>query len=317
MKRCPTCDKTFEDSMRFCQVDGTSLVDDTPVFDPYATIVAPAGIPVEPKDTVEPETPAIDPLEAATAIAPFPEVEKPIAEPEEMLEMPEAADPLRTMYISESEIRQSMDAAANDDVQMEVPDAVPAPPPFIESSVPTSPPPPPSPFAPQSSTPIQAPGDNFETAESLGTSPVQSVAVEPPAPPFVEDVAPPMIVNEQPQPHVEAPPPPFPYPQKDSVPDAGQMMTPTSDTGAVQSKGLALASMICGILSCLCCVSILTGPAGVIMGFMARGKAKNDPVNYGGAGLALVGMITGVLGFIGNIIVILYIYIAGILAVKF
>ncbi len=27
MKRCPTCDRTFEDSMKFCQTDGTVLVD--------------------------------------------------------------------------------------------------------------------------------------------------------------------------------------------------------------------------------------------------------------------------------------------------
>ena len=43
MKKCPTCNKTFEDSMRFCQTDGTPLVDDEPAFDPYATIMAKPG----------------------------------------------------------------------------------------------------------------------------------------------------------------------------------------------------------------------------------------------------------------------------------
>ncbi|HXH69318.1 MAG TPA: hypothetical protein VNI60_03120, partial [Pyrinomonadaceae bacterium] len=29
MKRCPTCKRTFDDSMKFCQTDGTPLVDAT------------------------------------------------------------------------------------------------------------------------------------------------------------------------------------------------------------------------------------------------------------------------------------------------
>ena len=57
MKRCPTCDKTFDDSLRFCQTDGTPLVDDAPL-DPYKTIVARPGeiaaaIPSEPSQAKE------------------------------------------------------------------------------------------------------------------------------------------------------------------------------------------------------------------------------------------------------------------------
>ena len=63
-----------------------------------------------------------------------------------------------------------------------------------------------------------------------------------------------------------------------------------------QSKGLATGSMICGILSCLCCLSLLTGPAAVVMGFIAK-KATKPLLILGGRGLALVGMITGALGF--------------------
>ena len=42
MKRCPTCQKTFADSMKFCQTDGTPLVEDqasAPPEDPYKTVV--------------------------------------------------------------------------------------------------------------------------------------------------------------------------------------------------------------------------------------------------------------------------------------
>ncbi|MDQ6788026.1 MAG: DUF4190 domain-containing protein [Acidobacteriota bacterium] len=41
MKRCPTCQKTFADTMRFCQIDGTALVEDAaPPADPFKTVVS-------------------------------------------------------------------------------------------------------------------------------------------------------------------------------------------------------------------------------------------------------------------------------------
>lgn len=47
MKKCPNCQKTFDDNMKFCQADGTPLVDvagDQPEQqDPYATMVASKG----------------------------------------------------------------------------------------------------------------------------------------------------------------------------------------------------------------------------------------------------------------------------------
>jgi hypothetical protein len=49
MKKCPTCDRTFDDAMRFCQLDGTLLVEiaENASDDPFKTIV---GIPPERKD---------------------------------------------------------------------------------------------------------------------------------------------------------------------------------------------------------------------------------------------------------------------------
>src|SRR6476646_7806802 len=73
MKKCPTCGKTFDDNMRFCQVDGTPLVDDAsaatpepppaeePAFDPFATIV---GVP---KSAIPPSTPPEAPIEPPSA----------------------------------------------------------------------------------------------------------------------------------------------------------------------------------------------------------------------------------------------------------
>lgn len=57
MKRCPTCQNTFDDSLRFCQLDGTLLVDDAgsgglPV-DPLKTMVGGAPIHDDENDLLQ------------------------------------------------------------------------------------------------------------------------------------------------------------------------------------------------------------------------------------------------------------------------
>ena len=64
------------------------------------------------------------------------------------------------------------------------------------------------------------------------------------------------------------------------------MMQPTG-----QEQGLAIASLVMGVLG-LICIPILA-PIAVVLGFIALGKANNDPARYGGRGLAMGGMITG------------------------
>ena len=39
---------------------------------------------------------------------------------------------------------------------------------------------------------------------------------------------------------------------------------------------------------------------------MARGKANLNPSEYGGAGLAMAGMITGAIGLLGGILVLIF-----------
>src|SRR5580765_1925326 len=117
MKKCPTCEKTFEDSMRFCQVDGTPLVDDAPAFDPYATIVAqpiPSIKTEEPAVEAAPEAAAVEvPAETPAAeVAEGPVIHQtigslPISEPQDVLDLPEN-DPLKTMYVSEDELQAAL-----------------------------------------------------------------------------------------------------------------------------------------------------------------------------------------------------------------
>lgn len=73
------------------------------------------------------------------------------------------------------------------------------------------------------------------------------------------------------------------------------------------SQGLAIASLICGILSLIgCCAWFLMIPLGlvaIILGVIALSKAKGDPARYSGKGMATTGIITGILGLIASAIV--------------
>jgi hypothetical protein len=113
MKKCPNCEKTFDDAMKFCQVDGTPLVDDVPEVDPYKTMVAGKA-------------------EIAAAMASLPSDPQP---EEDVLQIPPVEhDPKKTMYASEDEIRNAM--AEVDQPVMDIPPiGEPAPPAFIDSSV--------------------------------------------------------------------------------------------------------------------------------------------------------------------------------------
>lgn len=75
-----------------------------------------------------------------------------------------------------------------------------------------------------------------------------------------------------------------------------------------QSQGLAIASMILGILSIvglLCFVGALTAIPGLITGIMALNRISSDPQRYGGRGMAITGVTTSVIALIGTVIVIL------------
>jgi len=87
MKRCPTCQKTFADTMRFCQIDGTPLVEDiAPPTDPFKTIVSGT-------DEMSSMIPPVDPFK--TMIGGAPPV-KPDDDEDDLLQLGEP-DPMRTM----------------------------------------------------------------------------------------------------------------------------------------------------------------------------------------------------------------------------
>ena len=80
--------------------------------------------------------------------------------------------------------------------------------------------------------------------------------------------------------------------------------------GQPPSQGLAIASLICGILGLIgCCVwfiSLPTALAAIVTGHLAISRNRQDPQRFTGKGMARAGLITGYLGAIGSIIVAIF-----------
>ncbi len=105
MKKCPNCQKTYEDNLKYCQSDGTPLVvvaEDTP-DDPYKTMVA-SDLNLPAEDS--PEEKAAQP-EGDDSEDEFLNAETMIASPaqegsDDVLEIPDApepVDPMKTVVV--------------------------------------------------------------------------------------------------------------------------------------------------------------------------------------------------------------------------
>jgi hypothetical protein len=293
MKKCPTCGKEFEDSMKFCQIDGTSLenVAEEAPFDPYATMVA---MPSKPAESQLPELEVLPPLEAD----PVPQS----STHDDVLDLGEP-DPLKTVMVSSEEMQQAMtpepqpERSARETQVMPTPDSYITPEPTPNVEEPSTPSygemaPPPSPFStpepemrPEPATPA------WDEAATMMQPPV-NVPFDPPSP--VQEWTPPPVPDAS--------------WQNQQIGSNTPFQPPPAGAGG-QNKTLGIISLICGILSLLCCISVLTGPLGLILGYLQKKKIAENPSEYGGAGLATAGMITGGLGTaLGVILIILQIF---------
>jgi hypothetical protein len=176
--------------------------------------------------------------------------------------------------------------------------------------------PPPSPF---SEPPVEEPGPaNFPTSPPI-PSPFSAKPADPQPSSTAEPIAATPSFAEPKAPNAFEPPAePGPIAQAEiNTPSTSesnmqnpqnfgqQPYSPPPASGGGQNSTLAIISLICGILGMtVCCGSFVVSLVAVILGFMARGKASSDPSNYGGAGLALGGIITGAIGLLGSLIVI-------------
>lgn len=293
MKKCPSCDKTFEDSMRFCQADGTPLVDDQPAFDPYATIVAqPKPVPPDADEPVIHQTMG----------------SVPIAVPDDVLDLPEV-DPLKTMYASSAEMEGIMadgpKSGESDLLEVElVEESSPAPPEFNIPDVPSpsfgSVSPPPSPF----SETVAAPEIFEDTPQPEGYQEAETQIRQNLAPQF-----------ETPTAAADWAPPPAPDAswQNQQIGVNTPFQPPmASVTG--QDKTLAIISMVLGIVSVpgICCYfGPLTGLGAIITGYLAIKNVNENPGNYGGKPLAIVGMILGGLFFLLGVVYYAWLFLFG------
>lgn len=397
MKKCPICDKTFNDDKKFCQTDGTLLVDAVeaaPPDDPYKTTVARP-------DEIAAAIPPSDPFK--TVVGGGIDAAK-NQDSGNLLQLPEEHDPLKTMVVSESELRREMEAGKPKEDVIDLPPVAdnvqgakdysipPEPPKFNEPNLtpPTfgtggsgqaesaKPPvsektaPPSSPFdnnpfggtenagdktvQVSSDNPFASPPPDISPFNSFGdetsnrpTGPIPSpfdkakpTSFDPPLTPlptYKEAESEPKS-DESKNPFA---PKPFEEPAKKDDPFAptpfGQGAnaatgTPPVQTGwtpppapeagwqnkeigkntpleppvaAGQSQTLAIVSLVVGILSLFCCWWFIPGIAALVLGFMAKSKADQNPNEYGGRGLALGGIITGGISVLLGIgIVILY-----------
>ena len=319
MKRCPTCQKTFDDAMRFCQTDGTPLVEDATPSDPYKTMVAS-------KEDIQAALsgqPGSGPASAG------------IGAPEE--------EPLEIPSTPESEFETKL--AGRDDAQViEIPPlsetAPPEPPRFNEPSAPPpsfgEPSAPPSPFGASSREPETSGSRDFPTtppipspfggseppkfdepkAEAAPTAEAdeektyfqpESYSPPEPAPSFNEPPASPFAEPEAARPASEFSPfeqhsepaspvaqsqwtPPSPPMQQSNNP-GGQFNPPA--TGQKLNQTLPIVSLVFGIISICCWFSPLTGLVALVTGFLGMKNANNNPSQYGGKTMAIIGMVLG------------------------
>ena len=344
MKKCPTCDKTFEDNLRFCQTDGTPLVEvsETAAEDPYKTMVAS-------QDEIAAALP-LDPFK--TMIGGMP----PKEEEEEVLELPDKPEPPKTPIFSQENIQTQIQRGETGSAKDEAPSPFDSPPPAYPPPVKSSddldfaPPAPPKFDEPNlnppnfgSISPEESPVDkeSAPTFKPANQSPFDK-PVNPPIPsPFDKSMppgyhpptTPPFAETEKPfgagqdafnqtpydQPLEQAnwSPPPAPDANWQNQ-EIGQNtpFQPPVAAGSGQNQTLAIVSLVLGVLSIPCCGFIIFGIAAMITGFMAKSKADNNPNEFGGRGLALGGLILGavttVIGIIVNIL-----YFLGMIATGF
>ncbi|HLM59526.1 MAG TPA: DUF4190 domain-containing protein [Pyrinomonadaceae bacterium] len=379
MKRCPTCDKTFADGMKFCQTDGTLLVQDAPPADPYKTVVGN-------QSDIASAIPPLDPFKTMVAIPPK-------AQEDDLLQLPEEPDALKTMVVSQDELREGLrQSESKDEPELDLPPPSPfgGPVPIIEPKIvtptdfPAAPPKPQEPSlnppsfgdlsSPQSGVPkpsgaspsnindemssgaaqnppspfdsqpfsndfsTQSPYGNQENKpipspfdeSMLGYQPPTAPPFDAPKPPLVKEIEPPYESNSPSS--AQSPfQPPSPFGNADSFNQQMQQTewtpppapvsewqnqnigsnTPFQPPPTGQDQTLAIVSLVCGILSILCC-GLITGIPAIITGYMAKNNVDTNPNQYSGRGMALAGMILGSIGTVLFIIgIILQIALGG------
>lgn len=87
---------------------------------------------------------------------------------------------------------------------------------------------------------------------------------------------------------------------------APYQMVPAYYPQPIPNSGLAIASMVCGIVGyCTCYFVIVLAIPAVICGHLALSQIKNSPTPLGGRGMAIAGLILGYLAILCTVGVLL------------
>lgn len=70
------------------------------------------------------------------------------------------------------------------------------------------------------------------------------------------------------------------------------------------THGLAIVSLVCGILGLICILPVIGGIIGLICGIIALGKIKAGNGEWGGNGLAIGGIITSSIGLLFSVLIL-------------
>ena len=89
----------------------------------------------------------------------------------------------------------------------------------------------------------------------------------------------------------------------------------TAGFASPRTDGLAIASLVIGIISLVCsigCLGVVLGPTAAIMGFISRQRINSSGGALGGGTLAVVGMVLGIIGFVASVGVF-FVFISGVI----
>ena len=95
---------------------------------------------------------------------------------------------------------------------------------------------------------------------------------------------------------------------------------PPFPTKVAPNINLAIVSVVLGVLGIFCIIPtilftfcailpIAFGIGAIIVGFLARSRAGKDPVHWGGAGLAIGGIIAGAASILAPVAIIIFMVI--------
>ncbi len=347
MKKCPVCEKTFDDSMRFCQTDGTPLLDfvEEPPEDPLKTTVVR-------QEEIASAIPAEDSFRSPIAETPAKD------DSGDLLQLPEEFDPMKTVVarsepkidlnFSEPQRETPVYTPFESKIEEKPSDfTAPEPPKFSEPSLsppnfgdmsapssyeqPKDEPPPTAIYMPESSPFSSAPQTPMSSSpfdrpmEKPLDTPIPSPfsdAPKPQIPAFQETLPPPQSNSpfDQPSPFGgmeqqnqgfnqpvqqsdwTPPTPPVSNWQDQGLGANTPFQPPAAGVG--QDSTLAIVSLVLGIASFICSLSLLASVPAVITGFMHRNNVKKNPNQYGGDGLALAGMIIGGINVVLSVLAI-------------